>query len=93
MPAKFLADIFEVSKKTIYRHVNNLVYAGLPITTNTGKNGGIILNTSQFFTTTNLTKKEAEFIYKILNNSPLKLHNESKIISAKLYNFLENSNK
>lgn len=90
--AKFLADTFEVSKKTIYRHVNNLVYAGLPITTSTGKNGGIILNSSQFFITPNLTKNEVEFIYKILNNSPLKTHNESKVISAKLYNFLKNSN-
>lgn len=37
------ANKYEISTKTVYRHINKLVYAGFPITTFTGKNGGITL--------------------------------------------------
>ena len=41
MTAKELADIFEVSERTIYRDVDKLTMAGIPIYTNQGKHGGI----------------------------------------------------
>lgn len=41
MTAKELAEIFEVSERTIYRDIERLTIAGIPIYTNQGKNGGI----------------------------------------------------
>ena len=41
MTAKELADIFEVSERTIYRDIDKLTIAGIPIYTNKGKHGGI----------------------------------------------------
>ena len=42
-----LAERFEVSTRTIYRDVENLSMAGIPVYTSKGKNGGISL-TEQF---------------------------------------------
>lgn len=78
-----LAEKFEVCKKTIYRHVSNLVYAGLPITTMPGKNGGIILKNKPTFNLNYLNNAEAyylkELIVKNENNNLL-----SQIIIGKL---------
>lgn len=41
--AKELSEIFEVSTRTIYRDVDTLSMAGIPIYTNKGKGGGISL--------------------------------------------------
>jgi predicted DNA-binding transcriptional regulator YafY len=41
--AKYLADKFEVSTRTIYRDINDLSSAGIPIYTNKGFEGGISL--------------------------------------------------
>ena len=42
--AKMLADKFMVSTKTIYRAIDNLSTAGVPVYTIPGKNGGIFLD-------------------------------------------------
>ena len=42
--AKKLAERLEVSTKTIYRMVNALSCAGIPVYTMTGKQGGIFLD-------------------------------------------------
>ena len=41
--AAMLAQKFNVSKRTIYRDLNDLTLAGIPIISNTGSNGGISL--------------------------------------------------
>ena len=41
MTARELAERFEVSERTIYRDVDKLAMAGIPIYTSQGKNGGI----------------------------------------------------
>ncbi len=41
--AKFLAQKFEVSTKTIYRHINQLICCGLPIMVTSGRLGGFCL--------------------------------------------------
>ena len=41
--AKELSERFEVSTRTIYRDVDKLSMAGIPIYTNKGKGGGISL--------------------------------------------------
>ena len=43
MPAKLLADRLEVSVRTVYRYIDNLSEAGIPIYTSQGRNGGISL--------------------------------------------------
>ncbi|MDE7187259.1 MAG: YafY family transcriptional regulator [Lachnospiraceae bacterium] len=57
--AKELAERFEVSVRTIYRDVENLSMAGIPIYTRKGKNGGISL-TSQFVLNKMLVTKEEQ---------------------------------
>lgn len=42
--AKYLADKFEISTRTVYRYLSILDSNNIPITTKRGKNGGIILN-------------------------------------------------
>lgn len=57
--AKELAERFEVSVRTIYRDVENLSMAGIPIYTRKGKNGGISLM-SQFVLNKMLVTKEEQ---------------------------------
>ena len=42
--AEYLAQYFEVSKRTIYRDIESLTIAGVPIITYFGKNGGVGLS-------------------------------------------------
>ncbi len=58
--AKALADIFEVSCRTIYRDLDTLLVAGVPITTTQGVNGGVGIEArfkvdKHFFSTTEIT--------------------------------------
>lgn len=57
--AKELAERFEVSVRTIYRDVENLSMAGIPVYARKGKNGGISL-TSQFVLNKMLVTKEEQ---------------------------------
>lgn len=42
--ATYLADKFEVSKRTIYRDIIDICMAGIPITTIPGSQGGLIID-------------------------------------------------
>ena len=55
--AKELAERFEVSVRTVYRDVETLSMAGIPVYTRTGRNGGITL-TEQFVLNKMLVTKE-----------------------------------
>ena len=57
--AKELAERFEVSVRTIYRDVENLSMAGIPVYAKKGKNGGISLM-SQFVLNKMLVTKEEQ---------------------------------
>lgn len=57
--AKELAERFEVSVRTIYRDIENLSMAGIPVYTQKGKNGGISL-TEQFVLNKMLVTKEEQ---------------------------------
>ena len=65
-----LSDKFNVSSRTICRYVSALDTAGVPITTKTGKNGGVeILNTfklNQLY----FTLQEKIFLLTVINNMP-----------------------
>ncbi len=56
--AEELAKHFEVSIKTIYRDVDTLAEAGIPITKQQGINGGIVLSKHYAINKSKLTKSE-----------------------------------
>ena len=58
--AKFLAQKYEVSVRTIYRYLSALESAGVPLYTVRGNNGGISIIDTYKFPSTFLTKAEFE---------------------------------
>ncbi len=67
MTAKELADIFEVSERTIYRDIDKLTIAGIPIYTNQGKHGGISILPDYVLDKAVLTTEEKDRIIESLN--------------------------
>ena len=67
MTAKELADIFEVSERTIYRDIDKLTMAGIPIYTNQGKHGGISILPDYVLDKSVLTTEEKNKIMESLN--------------------------
>ena len=41
--SKKIAEEFEISRRTVYRYIDNLCSAGVPIVCTKGKNGGICI--------------------------------------------------
>ncbi|NMM51576.1 YafY family transcriptional regulator [Paenibacillus aquistagni] len=66
LTAKELADQFEVSPRTIYRDIDTLCEAGIPIYTTKGKGGGIRLVDSYILNKSILSEKEQEEILSSL---------------------------
>lgn len=60
--APFLAEKFEVSRRTINRDIESLCQAGIPIITTQGKNGGISIVEGYRVDRTILTSKEMQAI-------------------------------
>ncbi|MBQ8468660.1 MAG: WYL domain-containing protein [Clostridia bacterium] len=79
-----LAETFEVSTKTIYRQTNKLVYAGFPITTTTGKNGGIFLASKFNCSTWFFNEEELAYLLSIVNISNSAYPQLNEIICCKL---------
>lgn len=67
MKAKALADFFEVSERTIYRDIDKLTMAGIPIYTNQGRNGGISILPDYVLDKSVLTIDEKKKIMESLN--------------------------
>ena len=67
MTAKELADIFEVSERTIYRDIDKLTIAGIPIYANKGKHGGISILPDYVLDKAVLTTKEKNKIMESLS--------------------------
>lgn len=67
MTAKELADIFEVSERTIYRDIDKLTIAGIPIYTDRGKHGGISILPDYVLDKAVLTTEEKNKIMESLN--------------------------
>ncbi|MBQ4523219.1 MAG: YafY family transcriptional regulator [Lachnospiraceae bacterium] len=88
MTAKELADMFEVSERTIYRDIDKLSIAGIPIYTNQGKHGGISILPDYVLNKAVLTTEEKNKIIEslnALNEVSLSAHNDS---ISKLRSFL-----
>ena len=67
MKAKALAEFFEVSERTIYRDIDKLTMAGIPIYTNQGRNGGISILPDYVLDKSILTIDEKKKITESLN--------------------------
>ena len=88
MTAKELADIFEVSERTIYLDIDKLTIAGIPIYTNQGKHGGISILPDYILNKAVLTTEEKDRIMEslnALNEVSLAVNNDS---ISKLRSFL-----
>lgn len=66
MTAKELAEHFEVSPRTVYRDIDTLCEAGIPIYTTKGKGGGIRLIDSYVLNKSMLSEQEQEEILSSL---------------------------
>lgn len=75
--ATYLASKFEVSKRSIYRYIEQIEYAGVPLYTVRGNGGGIAIVDSYRLSSTFLTLKEYNQVINALtslnNNIPDKL--------------------
>ena len=90
MTAKELAGRFEVSERTIYRDIDKLCAAGIPIYTTPGKNGGISILSDYVLDKTVLTTDEKSKILQSLNALNELDHNKGNGSTAKLRDFLGN---
>lgn len=73
--AKQLAEYFEVSVRTIYRDIDRLLVAGIPIMTKQGSQGGVMLDPNYVLDKTLLNNHEQEQILLALHClSSLHLH-------------------
>ena len=73
--AKDLAKKFETSEKTIYRSIENLLSAGVPIISQQGKNGGFELLKESSITNSFFTINELGSIVSFLKTNNEKLNN------------------
>lgn len=62
--AKELAEVFQVSTRTIYRDINTLTLAGIPVMSIKGSGGGISLLEGYTLDKSLLTKEEQQQIYQ-----------------------------
>lgn len=84
--AKELAEHFEVSVRTIYRDIDTLSFAGIPIFASQGKGGGISLMEDYVLDKSLLSEKEQkEILYALQSLSTVQVPDADKIL-AKLSN-------
>lgn len=79
--AKDLAEEFEISTRTVYRYVDSLCGAGVPIVPIYGRNGGFKIyegyRIREFF----LTKNEKDYLTNLLSKQP---DEDAKLINLKI---------
>jgi len=82
--AKELADRFEVSSRTIYRDIDALSSAGVPVYTNKGNGGGISLLEDYTLSKVMLSKSESEGLLLALKTMGATSYPEASAIIDKL---------
>src|SRR5687768_5261613 len=71
MTAQELADKLEVSERTIYRDVEALSFAGIPVYTQSGTNGGVHLDEHYRISLTGLNRTEIHALFIAGSSKPL----------------------
>jgi len=89
--AKALADRFEVSTRTIYRDIDALSSAGVPVYTNKGNSGGISLLADYTLNKTLLSKSESEGLLLSLKAMGATSYPEADAILEKLSSIFKSS--
>lgn len=64
--ARQLSAKFEVSERSIYRYINTLSACGVPVSTLSGRNGGIFLSSKLDLNTMFFTKEELVILEKLI---------------------------
>lgn len=72
MTADELADRLEVSVRTVYRDIEALGYAGIPVYTQSGTNGGVYLDEHYRISLTGLSKSELQSLFAPRGAGPLR---------------------
>ncbi len=67
MTTKEIAEYFEVSPRTVYRDLDKLLIAGVPIETTKGYNGGVSIDGSYKFSVDFMNEKEIDLLITGLN--------------------------
>ena len=68
IPAKILAEKFEISTRSIYRYLNELESAGIPTFTKQGKNGGIGIKKTFALESLILNEQDKNFLTNVISN-------------------------
>jgi predicted DNA-binding transcriptional regulator YafY len=89
--AKELAEHFEISTRTIYRDIDALSLAGIPVYTEKGKNGGISLLPDYVLNKSLLSEKEQQEILSALHGLSNVKTDETKEVLGKLSTFFKKS--
>lgn len=90
--AKELCEHFEVSQRTIYRDIDTLCQAGIPIYTNKGKGGGIGLIESFILNKSVLSEREQSDILSALQGLKATNYSETDQVLTKLNSLFGNKN-
>ena len=91
--AKELAEHFEVSTRTIYRDVEDISAAGIPIYMNEGRNGGISLLPDYVLNKTVLTEKEKNDILSAMQALDAFDESSVSLTLSKVSSFFGNNNQ
>ncbi|WP_459503303.1 helix-turn-helix transcriptional regulator [Bacillus sp. C1] len=91
VPAEELANVFEVSKRTIYRDIDALSAIGIPIISYLGKNGGFTLIDNYQLDTFTFSEEEKKFLLEGLTlKNELFDNNQLSMLQKKLELLKEN---
>lgn len=72
MTALDLAEQLEVSERTIYRDLDALSTAGIPVYTQSGPNGGVYLDEHYRISLTDLSRDDVQALFVAADSGPLK---------------------
>lgn len=90
--AKELGEHFEVSQRTIYRDIETLCEAGIPIYTNKGKGGGICLMENFVLNKSVLSDREQQDILSALQGMKVVSYPDTAQVLSKLSSLFGNKN-
>ncbi|MDF2943866.1 MAG: transcriptional regulator DeoR family [Herbinix sp.] len=90
--ARELSEHFEVSQRTIYRDIDTLCQAGIPIYTNKGKGGGIALMENFILNKSVLSEQEQNDILSALQGFKATSYSDTNQVLSKLNSLFGNKN-